>query len=234
MNINFKKIILVALFTATGMSYGQVRISNSVTNTTAINSSAFIDASSNTTYNGSTNIGKGLLYPRVELSTFAAFSGNPTGIANSYPNRFDGMLVYNTSTTGVAGVGSTEGTLTPGFWFYENKSATLTGGTWKPIISSNKLNITTTETSTNTLVAGATVYAVKGTFTATANNTAVTLAAPTGITSLYRITIYKDGAVYGTTLYSYNKATGAAYTGSPGMSVVYPAGTYDYVLEYFK
>jgi hypothetical protein len=43
------------------------------------------------------------------------------------------MIVYNTATSGTAGVGSTQGTLSPGFWYYENKSATNTGGTWKPL-----------------------------------------------------------------------------------------------------
>jgi len=32
----------------------------------------------------------------------------------------------------------------------------------------------------------------------------------------------------------YDLTTGAFITGSPGMSVVYPAGTYDYVVEYTK
>jgi len=43
------------------------------------------------------------------------------------------MIVYNTAAGGVAGVGATVGTLSPGFWYYENKSSTVIGGTWKPV-----------------------------------------------------------------------------------------------------
>jgi len=137
MNTKIKYVLLsLALsFMTTSMVYGQIRIGSNVTSTNSAvaNSSAFIDASSNNTFNPTTNMGKGLLFPRVDLVAFTAFSGTPTGIPTSFPNRFDGMIVYNTATSGVAGVGSTEGTLSPGFWYYENKSATLTGGTWKPL-----------------------------------------------------------------------------------------------------
>jgi hypothetical protein len=33
----------------------------------------------------------------------------------------------------VAGVGTTQGTLTPGYWYYENKTSSVTSGTWKPL-----------------------------------------------------------------------------------------------------
>ena len=237
MNTKFKNIFLVALLATAGVSYGQVRIAHSNLNASAANSSAFIDASSNTTYNGSLNLGKGLLYPRVDLSTFPSFGGTPTGIPTSYPTRYDGFVVYNTKEGGVAQVGNTEGTLTPGFWFYENKSATLNGGTWKRLGSTGKVAISDvlTGTPTNVIVAGdKEVYAVRGQFTTNGTSTAVTLAIPTGISSLYRITIYKDDAVYGSSVYKYNKVDGSAVTGAPGMSVVYPAATYDYVLEYLK
>jgi hypothetical protein len=43
------------------------------------------------------------------------------------------MVVYNIATSGVAGVGTTIGTLTPGYWYYDNKTLSTTGGTWKPL-----------------------------------------------------------------------------------------------------
>ncbi|WP_292009030.1 hypothetical protein [Chryseobacterium sp.] len=234
------KFVFILLLSAVGLSQAQVRIVNSINNSVATNSSAFIDASSNSTTNATTNIGKGLIFPRTDLTTFTSFSGTPTGIATSYPNRFDGMVVYNTATSGVAGVGATQGTLTAGYWYYDNKSTTVTGGTWKPVAaaSSSAVNILTTETTTNTLINSAQVYAIKGTFTASGNSTAVNIPAPAGMTGLYGITIYKSGSntVYSRDLYSYTIATtaGNAITGSPTVSVVYPAGTYDYVLEYLK
>jgi hypothetical protein len=111
-----------------------VRIVNSANNTGLNDSPAFIDASSNPTVNGSANVGKGLIFPRVDLSAMTAFPSVTAGIPTSFPTRFDGMIVYNTATSGTVGVGSTEGTLSPGFWYYENKSATNTGGTWKPLV----------------------------------------------------------------------------------------------------
>ena len=131
--------IIIAFFSL--LASGQVRIVNSTTNVIATNSSAFIDGSSNTTTNATTNIGKGVLYPRVDLTTFTSFGGTGVGLPNNYPGRYDGLVVYNTAVGGVAGVGATEGTLTKGFWYYDNPTAaggspnnTLTNaGTWKPV-----------------------------------------------------------------------------------------------------
>jgi len=113
--------------------FGQIRIVNSTSNTAAPASSAFIDASSNPTINSSPNLGKGILFPRVSLNSFSGFGGNVVGTPNNYPNHYDGLIVYNTSTSGTAGVGNTQGSLSPGFWYYDNKSGSLTGGTWKPV-----------------------------------------------------------------------------------------------------
>ncbi|CAA7387596.1 FISUMP domain-containing protein [Chryseobacterium fistulae] len=130
--INLEKILPIVFVLLVSCFYGQVRISNSILNTVAPNSSAFIDASSNPEYNLSTNVGKGLLYPRTDLTTFTAFSGLPVGIPNSYPTYYDGFMLFNTATSGVAGVGATDGTLCRGFWYYDNPSSSVTGGTWRP------------------------------------------------------------------------------------------------------
>ncbi|MGN7757221.1 hypothetical protein ACTJIV_07065 [Chryseobacterium sp. 22532] len=111
----------------------QVRFTNRDANSSSINSSAFIDASSAVNNNATSNVGKGLLYPRTDLSTFTAFGGSPVGIPNSYPTFYDGFVVYNTKVGDTAGVGATQGTLTAGFWYYDNKSKTINGGTWKPL-----------------------------------------------------------------------------------------------------
>jgi hypothetical protein len=132
-----KRVIILAYILCVAYTgHAQVRIVNSANNTGLNNSPAFIDASSNPNVNGSANVGKGLIFPRVDLSAMTAFPSVTAGIPSSFPTRFDGMIVYNTATTGTAGVGSTQGTLSPGFWYYENKSATNTGGTWKPLGSS--------------------------------------------------------------------------------------------------
>jgi hypothetical protein len=140
MKLEMKRIIIAICIVCAciSASHAQVRIVNSATNTGLSNSPAFIDASSNVTVNSSNNIGKGLVFPRVDLTQMNAFPGVQSGLANQFPTRFDGMIVYNTAESGVAGVGSTEGTLSPGFWYYENKSTTNSaGGTWKPLGSSS-------------------------------------------------------------------------------------------------
>lgn len=127
-----KSVFILGILTVGEHTYGQVRIANSNANQAALNSSAFIDASSNIVFNNSSNIGKGLLFPRTNLTQFNEFGGNPVGVATSYPNFYDGLIVYNTANIGKAGIGTTEGTLTPGYWYYDNKSGTINGGIWKP------------------------------------------------------------------------------------------------------
>jgi hypothetical protein len=145
--IKLKKVLNTAVFLSMYINvYGQVRISNDINSIAVANSSAFIDASSNSIYNQSTNVGKGLLYPRTDLAAFTAFSGVPTGVPTSYPTLYDGLIVYNTKDGGVAGVGLTEGTLCRGFWYYDNPTSMLNDGTWRslyPCSSSSSASITT-------------------------------------------------------------------------------------------
>lgn len=230
-----KKIFYIITLLSVAYTSAQVRMTG--TNINSVNSSAFIDASSNTTNNGTVGTGKGLVFPRVNLETFT-FVGT-SGIPNNFPSRYDGMIVYNTASSGVAGVGTTEGTLAPGFWFYENKTTSVTGGTWKPLGSGtggSVKDITATEVILDTKIDGEQLYAIKGSFTASGTTAAVTIAKPTGMTRYYTIVILKDGLVYRNQIISFdvNAATDNVITGSGLFSEVYPAGTYDYVLEYFK
>jgi hypothetical protein len=127
----------------------QVRLVS--TSNTSVNSSAFIDASSVNSNNITVGKGKGLVFPRVDLTTFQFVSGT-TGIGSSFPTRYDGMLVYNTGTGNTLSMASDNVVaVTPGFWYYDNKSTTLKGGTWKPLNSSNNLTgaIVTTGNTTS-------------------------------------------------------------------------------------
>ena len=140
MNTKIKCLLLVMLFITTTVCYGQIRTADTNTVNAAPGSSAFIDASSSSAYNDpDDNLGKGLLFPRVDLTTFTAFGG-VVGLGNSHPTFYDGFVVYNTASSGVAGVGETEGQLSPGFWYYDNSNPTgetnalkLVSGTWKPL-----------------------------------------------------------------------------------------------------
>ena len=233
------QIVTILTLIVSNTITSQVRIFNSTTNSSALNSSAFIDASSNIASNTSTNIGKGLLYPRVDLTTFASFSGSPTGISSSYPNRFDGMVVYNTGTGNtLVGSSTTIVAVAPGFYYYNNKSATLTGGVWTPLLDGTTVikNVTSTEVALSTKVNGAQLYAINGTFTATGSSTAVSVTVPAGMTGYYTLVTYQSGKTFRKEIYSFDIATSTnnVICGTGAFSEVLPAGTYNYVLEYFK
>lgn len=115
-------------------SFGQIKINTHTGTSTMSANSAFLDASSSPTWNNSTNtnIAKGLVFPKVDLTTMLTMTqSGPTGATNN-PNRFDGMLVYNTAT-GTSGIGAVA--VKPGFYYYSNKSLTLNGGTWLTVVA---------------------------------------------------------------------------------------------------
>ncbi|BFO64524.1 hypothetical protein NK356_10975 [Chryseobacterium sp. S0630] len=232
--------IVLALTASANVAFAQLRANNAIS-TNITGQSAFIDASANGFSNGANN-GKGLAFPRTDLTVFTFVTGTTSNF--NFPTAYDGMVVYNskTGTTPATGSGIGGQSVTPGFYYFSNPTggsanayATSTGQ-WLPFNASTKENILTTETVTNRQVNSAQIYGIKGTFAANGTTTAVTIPAPAGITAMYGITIYKAGTntVYSRELYSYDTSTGAAVTGSPSMSVVYPNGTYDYVLEYLK
>ncbi|UTX50625.1 hypothetical protein [Chryseobacterium sp. MA9] len=229
---------LFAIVAASSTFFAQLR-SNGTVSATVATQSVFLDASANGFTTSNSN-GKGLAFPRTNLTSFTFVT--PVTSALNFPTAYDGMIVYNSTagTTPATGSGIGGQTVDVGFYYFSNPTPTpafsSASGRWLPLGSAAKENILTTETVTNRQVNNAQIYGVKGTFAASGTSTAVTIPAPAGITSMYGITIYKAGTntVYSRELYSYDTATGAAVTGSPSISVVYPNGTYDYVLEYLK
>ncbi|CAA7391357.1 FISUMP domain-containing protein [Chryseobacterium fistulae] len=134
--INMKKLVALALLVVSNLFYSQIRVVGNTPNPNQEmgSTSAFIDGSSQSDLNATTNVGKGIAFPRTDLSTFTSFAGSIVGIPTSFPYFFDGLIVYNIAASGVAGVGSTEGTLCRGFWYYDNPStSSTTTGTWRPL-----------------------------------------------------------------------------------------------------
>lgn len=237
-------LCLLALTTLGSLINAQVNVNNG-TQATITNSNVLLDGSSSysTEAGAGPNVGKGIVVPSVDLVNFEFDLTLADGI--TFPTYFDGMIVYNnaTGTTLTAGNRSSTATaVTPGYYFFFNPTGSSTSsvnpGVWRPLGGSSRVNVGTTETVTNTAINNAQVYAIKGTFAASGTSTAVNIPSPTGMTAMYAITIYRAGTntVYSRELYSYTLGTAAgnAITGSPSMSVVYPSGTYDYVLEYLK
>ncbi|MCS3531781.1 hypothetical protein [Chryseobacterium sp. JUb7] len=240
-----KNIFSLLLFAGLGTVASAQVLTNQPVNPTITNSNVLLDGSTNFSNDVGAQpyVGKGVIIPSVDLVNFQFDLTLADGA--TFPTMFDGMIVYNnaTGTTLTAGNRSSTATaVTPGYYYFFNPNGynnqTVQPGVWRPLGGDPRVNVATTETRTNTAINNAQVYAIKGTFTASGTSTAVNIPSPTGMTGMYSITIYKSGTntVYDRSLYSYTLGTGAgnAITGSPSMSVVYPNGTYDYVLEYLK
>ena len=243
-----KKIYLSIILLVVISANSQVRLVSTLN--TSVNSSAFIDASSQNSNNITVGTGKGLVYPRVDLTTFQFVSGT-TGIGSSFPTRYDGMVVYNTVTGNTSSSGATAIiAVTPGFWYYDNKSTNVKGGTWTQLGSTVK-NYTTTPIKTATSIDGAQVWAVKGSFSVPyaptllvpnptyVSTAVVSIPKPDGITGYTKMTTYQGGKTFRSDISSLtidplDLVNVSVVTGNGLFSEVYPVGTYDYTLEYFK
>ena len=239
---NMKNILCLLAFTAFGsLINAQVNVNNG-TQSLINNSNALIDGSSSYSKEAGAGdyVGKGIIIPSVDLVNFEFDLLLADG--TTFPTFFDGMIVYNNATGTTLTTGkrpSTATTVIPGYYYFSNPNGSVnsnvTGGVWKSLGASV---VGTGESTTNTVINNAQVYAIKGTFNADGLTTAVTIPIPAGMTALYRITIYKagGGSVFATGVYSMSltATTGNVITGSPSMSVVYPVGPYEYVLEYLK
>jgi hypothetical protein len=127
-----KKFIVMCCFVLAQISFGQIKINTHTGTATMNTNSAFLDASSSPTWKASTTVGKGLIFPSVDLTTMVTMTQTGSTGATNNPNRFDGMLVYNTAT-GTSGIGGVA--VKPGFYYYSNKSFTLNGGTWLTVVA---------------------------------------------------------------------------------------------------
>ncbi|MDY3364222.1 hypothetical protein PG623_09450 [Riemerella anatipestifer] len=139
-----KQIFILGALSINILSYAQIKTNKTVSQDVIPNQTAFLDASSTPQWNTSTNIGKGLVFPRTDLTQLNTLIATPNGVSLAYPNRLDGMIVYNTAT-GKSAIGNVD--VTSGFYYYENKSNTLSGGIWKPLGGTSPVtaNIYTTD-----------------------------------------------------------------------------------------
>jgi hypothetical protein len=95
-NPNMKKnIFIIALFCClyAYKSNAHVNTNRPVSNSIT-DENAFIDASTN--FNDANSLGKGLIFPRTNLTTWQFKTDALDGI--NFPTAFDGMIVYNTGT----------------------------------------------------------------------------------------------------------------------------------------
>ncbi|WP_346984328.1 hypothetical protein [Chryseobacterium sp. POE27] len=214
-------ILLVGSFSLAYSQQGRVGI-NTVT------PAATFDVQANTTNN---SLPDAVLVPRMTRAQLEAKNTaytNGSGSANQ-----NGALVFISDVTSGTGTGKTMNVQAKGFYYYDAPNSV-----WVAVTPNLKVSVGTSETPTNTLVGASQIYAIKGSFNANGTSSSVSIPSPVGMTSLYSITIYKTGSgmVYDRSLYSYNitSTPNNAVTGSPNMSVIYPSGNYDYIMEYLK
>lgn len=133
MKASIKTIAIIALLTGglyPGKSWAQVKMNNQISSTLG-GESVFMDASS---FPQSNNLGKGLGFPRVNLTTFTFVTQGASAL--KFPTGYDGMIVYNTATgmTPASGAG-VQTMVRPGFYYFRNPG-TVTGaasGQWVAI-----------------------------------------------------------------------------------------------------
>ena len=240
-----KKIILFFLVLISSTSIAQIAVNGSPVSSIN-NSNVFLDASSSfsSEAGAGANIGKGIIIPSLDLVNFAFDLSLADGF--TFPTYFDGMVVYNNATGSTLTTGDRSSTsipVTPGFYYFSNPSgaanANVTGGVWKSLglgAGSSIKDITATEVVLDKKIDGVQLYAIKGSFTADGVNAAVTINKPTGMTGYYSLTTYKDGQTFRNQIKSFDTVatTANVVMGYGFISEVYPAGTYNYVLEYFK
>ncbi|USL95925.1 hypothetical protein D1J36_002100 [Riemerella anatipestifer] len=125
------KYISVLCFLAGATAYGQVKTNQPTT--IDPKSNTFLDASENTE-SQLPSIGKGLLFPQTDLSTFKLDVNAADGI--NYPTYFDGMIVYNTKEGGKTSDTNIQVTdnLQKGFYYFSNPTGktigNITNGKW--------------------------------------------------------------------------------------------------------
>lgn len=155
-------------------SFGQIKINTNASTANMSSHTAFLDASSSPTWKGTTNQGKGLIFPNVDLTALTTLIQSGSTSATNNPNRFDGMLVYNTAT-GVSAIGAIK--VKPGFFYYNNATTNINGGTWIPVGSTTSLSVVATVADYTALDTDSTIFC-----DATAAGLTVTLPSAVGVT----------------------------------------------------
>lgn len=203
------------------------------------NKNTFIDASGFNEYDA--NIGKGLNFPRTDLTTWQ-FDISDLGGFQYYKSAFDGMIVYNIASGKTGANLATQGIqvdVEPGFYYFSHPNANedtadVSEGKWVRIGGAAEAKRTT--------ASGKEILTQKGEFTLKTGDNGTSILFPEGMTSLYSIKIYrKDGDashLVGSSLYTYKLNAGEGQKniifGTGIISTAYPAGTYEYEMEYIQ
>lgn len=230
------KIFGTILFLSAFVINAQVKI-QSTPEEAIVGQNPFIDASG---YGKDENsLGKGLYFPQTDLTQWIF---NTEEISRStFNTAFDGMIVYNTASGKTGANPDTQGVqvdVEPGFYYFYNP----TGSSTRKVTEGKWVRIGGAAEAKRTTASGKEIFTQKGEFTLTTGDNGTSILFPEGMTSLYSIKIYrKDGDashLVGSSLYTYKLNAGEGQKniifGTGIISTAYPAGTYEYEMEYIQ
>ena len=229
----FYYTIICSFFSVVG--FAQVSANGEV-GATASETSVFLNASGPTfqssngfSADGSGNLGKGIAFPRTNLTSFV-FAEYASG---DFPANFDGMVVYNigVGVTPTSGSGIGGEAIVPGFYFFSNPGSQFdtNSGNWIPV--GNSAIATKKREVIKTIEVGATTATVDLT---SGDNSGQGMAGVT-VNQFIGAKIYNNatGQLQMDASSSYVDGTAKILTTGNGfISQVLPAGTYKFVIEY--
>ena len=164
--------LFLLLFTS--VSFSQIQINESTNPGLITSSYAFLDGSQSGGYDAFNSAGKGIIFPRTDLTLVEVGGNNPNnqlydlnggGLLGS-KTYYDGLVVFNTGTGPIpaSGMGSSTADVSAGFYYYRNTGNSWNSGIWTPLGgegSSPKVHITeNTPTETNLVTVNATMEKV--------------------------------------------------------------------------
>jgi hypothetical protein len=236
-----KKIFYISIVVfCCNYSSAQARFNN--TNfTTDLSSLAFINGAAAASYASLNFAGKGILYPRTDLTTITG-----SNVVNA-TNNYDGLVVYNIGTGPIpdSAMGESDEDVSPGFYYYSNPTGTdVDSGVWTPLGSGGGSGVgsivITDNTPVDTNVTTAATDIVKvNRLAGTADG--VTTFLELGTTNLAGDTVkqFRKALIYNSddelvtiATGAYDVATNKFVTGNGLMNLLLPAGTYSVELYY--
>jgi len=152
--INNLSLILL-LLVLPGIGLAQVKSNGTIANSISLQN-PFFDASTN--FNSTTNLGKGLVFPRTNLTNYTFKVTSLDGF--TFPTAFDGMLVYNIGTGNTISGQGVVTAVTPGFYYFSNPTGTtsINSGKWVRISDKSDLATAVIVNNGSALATGGQIY----------------------------------------------------------------------------
>ena len=237
-----KTYLFYIFLLVSSLSFSQV-LTNQSPSASAATSLAFIDGSSSSTYNGVANAGKGIVFPRTDLTAVTSvLDAGSLGSASYNPNYYDGLIVFNTGTGAIpaTGMGTSTDDVSPGFYFYRNTGTAWNTGVWKPM-NGGTASVAITENTavaTNVVTTSADAEQVIS-LTGSADGVSTHIDLGTTILAANTVKQFRKAIVYNASgnlvaiaSGSYDVTTNKFVTGNGMMNVLLPAAA-DYKVELY-